>query len=340
MCRGPGGTLHFPQLVECRHRFVCVPVRKAVEDCGEDALLGEGTGGSAPWRADESRNRWEAGAELRHGFHLVIDGEAQVGNEHGGWNALAMPEIDDQGVLQPGEGDVDRLGIADGTDEHADGRRGNLTGRIARFTYQRYLSSCRVNRPRPTSYARVQDRYAKEQATSISCTCSVYVAYLQWGDREETGGNDQRGYTMSPTLLEREVVVAHEDERAQLSQIQALLERPTEHTAMLDDIALPGSILRVLRQIVPMLAAGELVTLVPLHTELTTREAAELLNVSRQYLVTLLDQGKMDYHMVGSHRRIYVRDLMGYKRRRDEDRQHHRDRLIRLSERLGLYDEE
>jgi excisionase family DNA binding protein len=145
---------------------------------------------------------------------------------------------------------------------------------------------------------------------------------------------------MATTLLECESIAANEDERHQLEAIRALLERPGAHRAMLDNLELPESIVRLLRQIVPLLAAGERVALIPLQSELTTREAADFLNVSRQYLVTLLDQGKIAHHMAGTHRRVYFRDLMEYRRQRDEERRHQRKRLIRLSEKAGLYDVE
>ena len=145
---------------------------------------------------------------------------------------------------------------------------------------------------------------------------------------------------MSITLLEREAIVVNEHERRKLEAIRARLERPGAHRATLDNVELPNSVLRLLQQIVPLLAAGERVTLVPLHSELTTRGAADLLNVSRQYLVTLLDQGKIAHHMVGTHRRVYFHDLIEYKRQRDEERHHQRERLIRLSEKAGLYDVE
>ena len=77
----------------------------------------------------------------------------------------------------------------------------------------------------------------------------------------------------------------------------------------------------------------------PVHMELTTQEAADLLNVSRQYLVRLLEDGAMPFTKTGTHRRIRFGDLMAYKRARDATRRQGLKRLTRLSEELGLYDE-
>jgi excisionase family DNA binding protein len=95
---------------------------------------------------------------------------------------------------------------------------------------------------------------------------------------------------------------------------------------------------RVLTEAARVLARGDAVAVVPLQQELTTQGAADLLNVSRQYLVRLLDQGTIPCHKVGTHRRIAVGDLLRYKRQRDLERQHGLAELARLSQELGLYE--
>lgn len=82
------------------------------------------------------------------------------------------------------------------------------------------------------------------------------------------------------------------------------------------------------------IAHGDMVTLVPTSAELTTQDAADLLNVSRPYLIGLLKTGEIPFHMIGSHRRIRFTDLMAYKATRDEVRQAGMKEIIRLGQEM------
>lgn len=85
------------------------------------------------------------------------------------------------------------------------------------------------------------------------------------------------------------------------------------------DIVLPRQAIELLRNILTEMAQGNAVSIMPLHAELTTQEAANILNVSRPHLVKLLEEGQIEFAKVGTHRRIRLQDLMAYKQRRDQE---------------------
>ncbi|MCA9626420.1 MAG: helix-turn-helix domain-containing protein [Myxococcales bacterium] len=88
-----------------------------------------------------------------------------------------------------------------------------------------------------------------------------------------------------------------------------------------------------------MMARGDSITVVPVGQELTTQQAADLLNVSRQYLVRLLDDGQLAYRRTGKHRRLRVEDVLTFKEHRDRKRKAALGELARLSEEAGGYEE-
>lgn len=143
----------------------------------------------------------------------------------------------------------------------------------------------------------------------------------------------------------RDPIEAMEEERDALAALSGLLARHQPMTAQMigpegEAIPLPASVVRVLAQAIEALAEGNPVSVMPVHRELTTQAAADLLNVSRQYLVRLLDEGVIPSGKTGTHRRVRFGDLLAYKRQRDVARREGLRRLTRLSEELGLYEED
>ena len=99
-------------------------------------------------------------------------------------------------------------------------------------------------------------------------------------------------------------------------------------------IELPDSALEALRVIIETMAQGRSIMLVPHDQELTSQEAADILHVSRPHLIKLLDLGELPFHLVGTHRRIKIEDVLTYRDRRDAERDAALRELTRLSEEL------
>ena len=99
-------------------------------------------------------------------------------------------------------------------------------------------------------------------------------------------------------------------------------------------VNLPPAVSHMVLNLLILISKGEAVTLVPFGAELTTQEAADLLNVSRPFLIKLINDGKLPFHKVGSHRRIQADDLFKYKHQRDADRRKAMRELVRLGQEI------
>jgi len=94
-----------------------------------------------------------------------------------------------------------------------------------------------------------------------------------------------------------------------------------------EPIELPAGAVAMLMDILDAMAAGRGITLIPENAELTTVEAADILNVSRPFLIKLLEEGQIPYRKVGRHRRVRLEDVMNYKKAIDREREEVLDQL-------------
>ena len=101
-------------------------------------------------------------------------------------------------------------------------------------------------------------------------------------------------------------------------------------------VAVPREAFDLFLEILRLTADGKTAAVLPLHSEVTTQQAAELLNVSRPYLVGLLDEGRIPFRLVGSHRRVRMDDLLAFKQADDARRTAILDELTSEAQRQGL----
>ena len=121
-----------------------------------------------------------------------------------------------------------------------------------------------------------------------------------------------------------------------IDHLETLRFQVGEERKAAQKLSLPASAIRLLLDLLTEMAAGNAVTLIPVHAQLTTQQAADVLNVSRPFLVSLLEEGKIPHVKVGTHRRILFEDLMRYKNSVDRERRKTLDELVTQSEALGM----
>ena len=149
---------------------------------------------------------------------------------------------------------------------------------------------------------------------------------------------------MTTTTANKEPIVAAEEERPALASIEEYLESKKGRVARLvgpnkEGAPIPSSLKRVLVEAARQLAEGNGVSVMPVTAEITTQQAAELLNVSRPFVIGLLEKSQIPFHKVGTHRRIRLKDVLAYKRRRDASRRAVIERLAAQAQDLGIYEE-
>jgi excisionase family DNA binding protein len=140
-------------------------------------------------------------------------------------------------------------------------------------------------------------------------------------------------HVLSPDPSERDELVELRD---QLARIATRRKRPAARLVGADgsEVEIPASAFAALKAIVRDMSRGLTITLIPHDKELTTKEAADILGVSRPFLVRLLDCGEIPHHRVGTHRRLNVEDVLAYRELRAARRREQLRKLTELSEQV------
>lgn len=119
--------------------------------------------------------------------------------------------------------------------------------------------------------------------------------------------------------------------KAEAQQIEIRDDKGSSHP-----VRMPMSALRLLVDVLTEIGEGNAVNIMPIHAELTTQEAADVLNVSRPFLVQLLERGEMPFHKVGTHRRVRYQDVIDYKERVEVEQRNALNALAEQAQALNM----
>jgi excisionase family DNA binding protein len=146
-----------------------------------------------------------------------------------------------------------------------------------------------------------------------------------------TPGTELLDNVVQPAPEEHDAMTALREQVNEISRsgYRPVLMGPDGH-----HVELPDSAFRALMFVVRGMAAGRTMTLMPSDQRLTTNQAAELLHVSRPHLIKLLEEGRLPYEKVGSHRRLRLEDVLAYRRARAREREEQLRELTQLSQEL------
>ncbi|RKG78615.1 helix-turn-helix domain-containing protein [Corallococcus terminator] len=146
---------------------------------------------------------------------------------------------------------------------------------------------------------------------------------------------------MSATITDPEDLPVEERRLAARLNKELAVDSPGKAARLVlpsgEQVELPDSMVSVLRTIMEALANGSPVSIIPMHREMTTQEAADFLNISRQHLVTLLEQGKLPHSRPGKHRRLRASDVIAYRRKRQAEMEAGLQEIVELDKKMGDY---
>lgn len=143
-------------------------------------------------------------------------------------------------------------------------------------------------------------------------------------------------------LLERNgTIVPSDDDAKQATEISRILSKHSDQNlhVQFDDgqpLPLPRAVQELISHLLVEMSQGNAVTLIPVHAEMTTQEAADFLNVSRPHLVKLLETNQIPHHKVGTHRRIRFNELKVFKQKQAEARAAALDELAAQAQELNM----
>jgi len=141
-------------------------------------------------------------------------------------------------------------------------------------------------------------------------------------------------------LAAKKPITLPDTEQQQVQALERVLHRgvPAFVTSAGERIELSGTVFEVLRTAVGFMSHGQAVTLVPDNQAITTQRAADILGMSRPFFIKQLEAGLMGHHRVGNQRRVYLRDVLAFAKKRDKERLAALDRLAHDAFEAGMYE--
>jgi excisionase family DNA binding protein len=141
-------------------------------------------------------------------------------------------------------------------------------------------------------------------------------------------------------IAARKPITLPDTEQQKVQALERVLHRgvPAFVTSTGERIELPGTVFEVLRTAVGFMSHGQAITLVPDNQAITTQRAADILGMSRPFFIKQLEAGLMAHHRVGNQRRVYLRDVLAFAKKRDAERLAALDLLARDAFEAGMYE--
>lgn len=142
----------------------------------------------------------------------------------------------------------------------------------------------------------------------------------------------------TPTRKDQKIARDNLEALERLTQKHKSKSKPIEIeiTGEKTHIKIPPNALGFLNTIFEHMAKGKAISIIPYDTEISTQQAAEMLNVSRPHVVKLLEKGEIPFKKVGTHRRIKLKDLQRYKERSEKEREKHLAELVKQAQELNM----